>query len=152
MYRVSLWKFFLIHQCIYVHHHFSMRWLDVLFPATRLRVPNVGSVESCLKNCCNSKAMQFYVPTSQPSIGWGTWLCSLKVSKSINLRHIVWYPMRCPVVCISLFITSDTVSKCVYIPLRRFKLKRLKSLFTVLNDVVMPCCTRKYSIISRVLL
>jgi hypothetical protein len=48
-------------------------------------------------------------------------------------------------------IQHKPVSKGVYIPLRRFKFKRLKSIFTVLNDVVMPCGTRKYSIIRRVL-
>jgi hypothetical protein len=61
----------LIHQlipfCRNVHHHFSMRWLDVLSPATMLRVPTIGSVESCLKYCYNSTT-QFPVPTSQRSI------------------------------------------------------------------------------------
>jgi hypothetical protein len=46
-----------------LHHHFSMRWLDVLFPATILRVPSIGSVESRLKYFYNSKAMQFSAPT-----------------------------------------------------------------------------------------
>jgi hypothetical protein len=87
-----------------------MRWLDVLFPATMLRVPAIGSVESCLKYCCNSKAMQFSVPTSQRSIGWGDLIMFIKgvlkylakrsglLFESETSNHIIFpqYPLTAP--------------------------------------------------------